>query len=169
MSVRVQHRRKRTNHTCRRPTGPNRALKLGAKKADEDQFVQQLQSEGVSVAAAASRQDVVKNGHAAPTPSAKCTVPMESIHLRCEEKLSLVMSRDGGVQQMEVHGLLVLRISDPDVAHAHIQMRNNDAYGAQVCCVTHICTYMRTADTNTSESRQEGVAVVVEAGTQERQ
>ncbi len=55
-----------------------------------------------------------------------------SVHLRCEEKLTLVMSRDGGVQQMEVHGLLVLRIADAQFAGAQVHMRNNDTRQAQI-------------------------------------
>lgn len=42
------------------------------------------------------------------------------------------MSRDGGVQQMEVHGLLVMRISDARYANAQMHMRNNDTRQAQI-------------------------------------
>lgn len=52
--------------------------------------------------------------------------------MRTEEKLSLVMSRDGGVQSMEVHGLVTLRISDAEKAHCQIHMKNMDQRGAQV-------------------------------------
>jgi hypothetical protein len=55
-----------------------------------------------------------------------------SVHMRCEEKLSLVMSRDGGVQSMEVTGLMVLRISDTQFAACQVHMRNADTRHAQV-------------------------------------
>lgn len=55
-----------------------------------------------------------------------------SVHLRCEEKLTLVMSRDGGVQQMEVHGLLVMRIADARYASSQMHMSNNDTRQAQI-------------------------------------
>lgn len=70
-------------YLCRRPAGPNRALKLGAKKADEDQFVKQLKQEGQDVAhapaptAAATAGGAPSRASGAGVPPPQSTVKME--------------------------------------------------------------------------------------------
>jgi len=51
------------------------------------------------------------------------TSPIESIHLIQEEKITVVVNRDGGLEQMEVKGDLTLRISDPSVARVRLHVR----------------------------------------------
>jgi len=113
-----------------KPSAPNRALKLGQKKVDEDQFVSQLKAEGQDVATAPAAVAPTSAGRAA-APS-KPAVKQDNIHLRTDERLVLTMSRDGGVQSMEVHGIVHLRINDPDKAHCKIHMQNDDSKGAMV-------------------------------------
>ena len=55
-----------------------------------------------------------------------------SVHLSTDEKITLSMSRDGGVENMEVHGLVSLRITDEKFAKIKIQMQNKDNKGVQV-------------------------------------
>ncbi|KAI8576259.1 hypothetical protein K450DRAFT_257908 [Umbelopsis ramanniana AG] len=42
------------------------------------------------------------------------THPQESVHVTAEERMRLVANRDGGLEQLEVKGVLVLKISNPD-------------------------------------------------------
>lgn len=107
-----------------RPSGPSKALKLGKKRQDEDSFISQLQSEGQAVAPAAA----ARSKAAAPAPAN--LVHTEPVHLRTEEKLLLSMTRDGGLESMEVHGLVSLRIADPAFDKIRIEMANRDARGA---------------------------------------
>jgi len=52
--------------------------------------------------------------------------PKEAVHLVCEEKVSCRLQREGGLQTMEVHGMLTLRITEPDSALIRIQMISKD-------------------------------------------
>jgi len=49
-----------------------------------------------------------------------------SVHLRVAEKLDVVVGRDGGVQNMELHGMILLRISDPECARIRVSLANNE-------------------------------------------
>lgn len=55
-----------------------------------------------------------------------------SVHIRTEEKVNLTMSRDGGVESMEVHGIVTLRVTKPDLCTVKVQMDNSDKNGAQI-------------------------------------
>ena len=98
-----------------RPSGPSRALKLGKKSRDTDSFVEQLQSEGEQVAPRAP----------AGVPAAAPAVPVSSepVSLLVSEKLTLVAPRDGGLQNMELHGQMTLRITDERLARLQVQVR----------------------------------------------
>lgn len=112
--------------------GPNKAMVLGSKKVDEDTFISQLKNEGQDVAAAVGVGSRSKTGGAAPSQANVGTLKMEPVHLRTEEKLSLVMSRDGGVEQLEAHGLVTLRVSEENFSKIKVNMNNQDRKGAQV-------------------------------------
>ncbi|XP_032833020.2 coatomer subunit delta [Petromyzon marinus] len=105
-----------------------KAMKLGSKGKEVDSFVDKLKSEGERVvasnAAAHKRQD---NGKAVAPPA-----HTESVHLRVEEKLSLVCGRDGGLQSMELLGMVTLRVADESHARIRIAVDNNDKKGAQL-------------------------------------
>jgi hypothetical protein len=49
-----------------------------------------------------------------------------------DEKISLVMSRDGGLQNLEVHGLMTLRVADEKYTKVKLLVENNDKKGAQL-------------------------------------
>ncbi|XP_074653755.1 coatomer subunit delta-like [Tubulanus polymorphus] len=108
-----------------KPSGTSRAMKLGSKSKDVDMFVDQLKSEGQQVTST----------NAKPTAVQKISTPavnQESVHLRMEEKISLTAGRDGGLQNMEVHGLVMLRISDDTFGRIKIGVINNDTRGIQL-------------------------------------
>ncbi|KAJ4935965.1 hypothetical protein JOQ06_017490 [Pogonophryne albipinna] len=83
-----------------RQSGPSKALKLGAKGKEVDNFVDKLKSEGETIMPTSGKRgsDVSK---ALPPP-----INVEGVHLRVEEKISLTCGRDGGLQNMELLGML---------------------------------------------------------------
>lgn len=107
-------------------SGPSRALKLGSKKKDVDTFVGQLQSEGEKVA------DSSKSLSDAVTKTSVPAVDQESVHLVVEEKISLTAGRDGGLQNMEIHGMLRLRVNEEKAAKVKVLLNNNDQKGIQL-------------------------------------
>jgi hypothetical protein len=107
-------------------SGSGKALKLGSKKKDVDVFVGQLQSEG---------QRVVDSSKSTSTATVKSSTPatkQERVHLSMEEKLSLTAGRDGGLQNMEVHGVLRLRVNDEKAGKVKILVTNSDTLGIQL-------------------------------------
>uniref|UniRef100_A0A3Q2Q9Z8 Coatomer subunit delta n=1 Tax=Fundulus heteroclitus TaxID=8078 RepID=A0A3Q2Q9Z8_FUNHE len=109
-----------------RSSGPSRALKLGAKGKEVDNFVDQLKSEGETIISTSGKRgsDVSK---VLPPP-----VNMESVHLRVEEKISLACGRDGGLQNMEVLGMVTLRVTDEKNGRIRLIINNNDNKGLQL-------------------------------------
>ena len=100
-----------------RPSGPSRALKLGKKARDADSFVDQLQSEGEHVAPRAPA-----GGPAAARAAPVVPVTSEPVSLLVAEKLTLVAPRDGGLQNLELHGQMTLRITDESLARLQVQV-----------------------------------------------
>lgn len=91
-----------------RPRSSGSAMKLGKKGKDIDSFVDKLEQEGEKVInPTAPRQSTAVS-------KLSSAVTKSSVHLKTIEKLSLVAGRDGGLQSMELQGILHLRISDPD-------------------------------------------------------
>ncbi|XP_014664925.1 PREDICTED: coatomer subunit delta-like [Priapulus caudatus] len=110
-----------------KPMGPSKAMKLGSKGKDIDSFVDQLKSEG---------QEVLTN-HLSKTSAAitKITTPAinkEGVHMRIEEKISLSAGRDGGLQNMEVLGIIMLQISDEHCNRIRVKIDNKDNKGVQL-------------------------------------
>ena len=54
-----------------------------------------------------------------------------SVHLKMSEKMSLTAGRDGGLQSMEVLGMIMLRITEPEVAKIRIAMDNREERSVQ--------------------------------------
>ncbi|KAL0273968.1 UNVERIFIED_CONTAM: hypothetical protein PYX00_006517 [Menopon gallinae] len=105
----------------------NKAMKLGSKSKDVESFVDQLKNEGEIVQAPMLKKSNVISGKLPP--------PMENVedvHLRQEERLSLKVGRDGGVQSLELHGLVTLRIADERWGRIRVQLENKDERGIQL-------------------------------------
>ena len=49
-----------------------------------------------------------------------------SVHLKLSEKMSLVAGRDGGLQNMEVLGMIMLRVTEPNLAKIRVSMDNRE-------------------------------------------
>lgn len=109
-----------------KPSGTGNALRLGGKK-DVESFVDQLKSEGESVASPANQTKSAALAKAA-TPASN----QESIHIRMEEKITLSAGREGGLHNLEIHGMATLKITNEKFGRVKVLMRNNDTKGIQL-------------------------------------
>ncbi|XP_035213622.1 coatomer subunit delta-like [Stegodyphus dumicola] len=105
-----------------RPAGGGKAMKLGSKNKDIDLFVDMLKSEGETLDTTSSSK---------PAVSAKPQTHTESVHLRCEEKITVVAKRNGGLDSLEVHGIVTLNIADEKYGCIRIKIDNQDEKGIQ--------------------------------------
>uniref|UniRef100_H2ZH53 Coatomer subunit delta n=2 Tax=Ciona savignyi TaxID=51511 RepID=H2ZH53_CIOSA len=104
-----------------------KAMKLGAKSKDVDNFVDQLILEGETVRSSSAKSK--------KSDIAKTVVPTaltESVHIRVEEKLTIIAGRDGGLEQMLLMGMCMLRITDDKLSCIKIQMINDNDKGCQM-------------------------------------
>ncbi|KAL6463794.1 hypothetical protein MHYP_G00281850 [Metynnis hypsauchen] len=110
-----------------RPSGSSKALKLGARGKEVDDFVDKLKSEGENI--------ILPNTGKRPSEASKslpAPVNTESVHLRVEEKITLICGRDGGLQNMEILGMITLRVSDEKNGRIRLLINNNDKRGVQL-------------------------------------
>uniref|UniRef100_A0A8C5PLJ8 Coatomer subunit delta n=1 Tax=Leptobrachium leishanense TaxID=445787 RepID=A0A8C5PLJ8_9ANUR len=110
-----------------RSSGSSKALKLGAKGKEVDNFVDKLKSEGETIVTQSSGKRSSEVAKVLSPP-----VNTESVHLKIEEKITLTCSRDGGLQNMEVHGLVMLRVSDDKYGRIRVHIDNEDKKGVQL-------------------------------------
>lgn len=105
--------------------GGGKALKLGAKTATEDTFLQQLRSEG---------QAVVDNKHptVAETVGESTSVHRDAVHLRAIEKITASLPRGGGLDSAEVQGSVSFNVTDPAFNTAVVHIKNPNQSGAQL-------------------------------------
>ncbi|KAB0406101.1 hypothetical protein E2I00_019222 [Balaenoptera physalus] len=54
------------------------------------------------------------------------------VHMKIEEKITLTCGRDGGLQNMELHGMIMLRISDDKFGRIRLHVENEDKKGVQL-------------------------------------
>lgn len=69
------------------------------------------------------------------------------MHLRVEEKITLLAKRDGGLENLEIHGLVSVHISDDKFGQIQIHLDNKDDKGIQLqvlsdalYCYVLLCT-----------------------------
>ncbi|CAL8470044.1 g9586 [Coccomyxa elongata] len=96
-------------------TGPRKGMQLGkAKKAND--FLDTLRAEGENI-----QLDTGVGLSAGPAASTiAAPVPSEPISLVLEEKLLVILNKDGGVENMEVQGTIALQVLDE--AHARVRV-----------------------------------------------
>ncbi|KAJ8397183.1 hypothetical protein AAFF_G00440170 [Aldrovandia affinis] len=94
-----------------RPTGPSKALKLGARGKEVDSFVDKLKSEGENILAPGVGKRPSEASKVLPPP-----VNVESVHMR----------------NMELLGIITLRVSDDKNGRVRIHLNNNDKRGLQL-------------------------------------
>jgi len=102
----------------------SKAMVLGRKTKDADTFLDQLAGEGVAVA------PVVPAG--GQGKAAVPQIPTEAVHVALEEKMVLTATRDGGLHNLEVTGMLTLRISDEQLGRVRLQLKNTNNKNIQL-------------------------------------
>lgn len=55
-----------------------------------------------------------------------------SIHLKQEEKLSVRCGRDGGVESLEVHGMIMLRVKSEEYGRIVVVTNNKESRNIQL-------------------------------------
>ncbi len=55
-----------------------------------------------------------------------------SVHLKQEEKLTLRCSRDGGVESLEVHGMIMLRVKSEEYGRVLVAVDNKESRNIQL-------------------------------------
>lgn len=105
-----------------------KAMKLGKSAKSTDIFVDKLRLEGEEVTADVPKSRQSSNVAKTITPASKT----EGVHIRVEEKLTVATGRDGGLQALDVHGMITLRVSDQKYGKIKIGVANNDDKGAQL-------------------------------------
>lgn len=110
-----------------RKPASSKAMKLGGKSKDVDSFVDQLKSEGEKVMSDTTVRQPVQNK--VPTQPA---INTESVHAKLEEKITVTARRDGALENMEVLGMLTLRISDEQFGRIRLHIENASAKGVQM-------------------------------------
>jgi len=109
------------------PVKKTGGMKLGGKTRDADSFVDQLVQEGEKVAApvAPTKTGLIK-------PSSAPAIQTEAVHVTLEEKIILTAGRDGGLQSMEVLGLLTLRVQEERVGRVRLELQNTENKAIQL-------------------------------------
>ncbi|KAL3121029.1 hypothetical protein niasHT_005289 [Heterodera trifolii] len=107
--------------------GGGKALKLGAKSANEDAFLQQLRHEGEKVLDK-ELVNVTVSMSGADAAVSNIGVKAGAVHFKCVEKINAVLSRGGGLNSSDsakVLGSISLCVSDPKFNSVAIQVLNN--------------------------------------------
>lgn len=112
-----------------RTIGGGKAMKLGAKTHNEDEFLSQLQKQGQTIAPVErAPRDSGATVAAAPVSNVK----REAVHIKCDEKITASVSRDGGIQAAEIVGTCSLSVSSPEFNTVAVQMKNSAPPGLQL-------------------------------------
>ncbi|GAB6018804.1 Coatomer subunit delta [Chamberlinius hualienensis] len=118
----------KSSYPVSKQTGSGKAMKLGSKNKDVENFVDQLKSEG---------EHVINTNIPLKTANSvsKVISPVqhtEPVHIRVEEKIALLANRDGGLENLEIHGLVSLRINEEQFGQVHVHLENRDDKGIQI-------------------------------------
>lgn len=110
-----------------------KGMSLGKTKK-QDSLLDSLRAEGEVVDAPVTR---LQGAHATAAAAAAYVPPSQAVHLSTIEKLNLTVSRDGGIQSMEVKGDLMLRITDSAKGSIRIQVGTGSSESNGVQFRTH--------------------------------
>lgn len=114
------------------PIGGGKALKLGGKTTNEDDFLNTLRQQGQTIAPVEKASlSGGASSLAAPVSNAP-RVKREPVHIRTDEKLNARVSRDGGLESGEVQATVSLSVASPDLTTISIQMSTSQVPGAQL-------------------------------------
>jgi len=124
-------------------------MKLGKKGKKEDDFEAKLAAEGQSVGsfgAGADEEEPASSGgnsggggggggRRSTGAAAEPEVEQGPVHLKIEEKITLEANRDGGLENMEVKGIVFASVNDP--AFSRIKIQTSTAGDKSVNFQTH--------------------------------
>lgn len=94
-------------------------MRLGKKGQKDTEFVEQLMAEGHAVRDGPGED---KSTLSTRTSEANDAILRESVHLTVTEKISIEASRDGGVEGLEVKGIINMLVSDPALANVLVAL-----------------------------------------------
>lgn len=100
---------------------PNKAMKLGTSKDALPAFIEQQVKQSMPTS--------ISQSSSVSTPSGASN---EKVHIKVEEKISLTCGKDGGVQNLEVLGVLSVRVNSEEDGKIKIPIRNNDTRSLQI-------------------------------------
>lgn len=104
----------------------NKAMKLGGKSRDVDSFVDQLVSEGERVVTAPTSVNGGLSKAKAPQ------ISTEPVNVEIEEKMNMTAGRDGGLQNLEISGLMTLRVSDENCGRIKLKLQSTNNKNIQL-------------------------------------
>jgi len=108
-----------TSRTASKPTSsaPRKGMQLGSKGASSNDYLRALQDTGEIVD---EPQVVVPSSAGMSATPAQQAIKKQSIHAEVDERLTLLMTQDGGLEQLELKGEVKVEISDPSVARVQV-------------------------------------------------
>ena len=92
--------------------GPKKGMQLGGKPKT-NQFLESLRAEGEAVD---TDMGFARSEAAAPAPEPVHVAPSESVSLVVEEKLNVTLNRNGGLEQMDLQGNMLLEVRNEEDA-----------------------------------------------------
>ena len=115
-----------------KPKSKKGGMRLGKKGKKDNEFVEQLMAEGQAVTddqpgdeSGSGTTPQVGSSMSARSSShgaSKSEVSHEGVHLNVAEKITVEASRDGGVENLEVKGIINMLVSDPDMAEVKVKL-----------------------------------------------
>jgi len=108
----------------------NRAMKLGSNKEVLPAFIEQQVKQTLPPGTQQQALDADQSSSAASASSSGPVV--EKVHIKVDEKINMTCGKDGGVQNLEVLGVLSVRIASEDDGKVRIAVRNDDSRQLQI-------------------------------------
>jgi len=105
--------------------GPTRGMVLG-KSQKTNTFLESLKAEGELVEDYSSAR-----GASGPGPAATPAAVQDPVHISIEEKVVAQLKKDGGVDNLEVQGTMLLSIANEDDAFVRVQVATGGNKGFQ--------------------------------------
>ena len=125
-----------------KPKSKKGGMRLGKKGKKDNEFVEQLMAEGQAVTddapgdeSSAPQGGSSMTARASSHGASKPEVAHEGVHLNVAEKITVEASRDGGVENFEVKGIINMLVSDQDMAEVKVKL--NMESGRKIPFQTH--------------------------------
>ncbi|KAK4534057.1 hypothetical protein CDCA_CDCA01G0082 [Cyanidium caldarium] len=105
-----------------------RGLALGKARtaAAADDWLERMRAEGEVVEVetpAAKRATTTETTALRPATTAPASVPTSPVHFLLDERINARVGRDGGVEQLEIKGELLMQIQDPNLTRCIIHLQ----------------------------------------------